>query len=299
MPALEVAVPGIDLTATLGPIAMLRGDPTVRLQPGRFERATHTPDGPGSISVTWSAPAATATVEAWGDGAGWLLDRVPGLLGLGDDPAGFEPIDATVHELWRRNRGLRLTRTATLWHDVAWLIVQQRVTTVDASQQWRRLAHALGDPAPGPVELVLPPAAPRLAALAYHDLHRLGIERQRADRLRTAARVVGRLEHLVDGPHDEAGPRLAAVPGIGPWTAGFLAAHTWGEPDAVIVGDYGLPGMVGWVLDGRAGADDARMLELLAPHRPHRYRVLRLLQRAGRRPPRRHHRARRHDIRSR
>jgi 3-methyladenine DNA glycosylase/8-oxoguanine DNA glycosylase len=299
VPCVELAVPGIDLGATLRPTALLGRDPTVHVRPGRFDRATLTPAGPAALSVTWRPGASVARVEAWGDGAEWVLQRAPGLLGLADDPTGFAPVDGPVRELWRRHPGLRLARTATLWHDLAALIVQQRVTGLDASLQWGRLVRALGEPAPGPTGLVLPPSPRAIAGRAYHDLHRFGIERQRAERLRTAARVVERLAPRVDRPLEQTRSLLTAVPGIGPWTAGYLAAVTWGEPDAVIVGDDGLPGVVGWLLDGDARADDARMLELLEPHRPHRYRALRLLLAARVRPPRRHHRARRIDIRSR
>ena len=299
MPLVELDVTGIDLASVLGPVAMVRRDPTVRLRPGRFDRATFNPEGPVALSVTWGGGCDRARVEAWGDGAGWALDRAPRLLGLTDDVDAFVPRDEVARELWRRRPGLRLTRTGTLWHDLAWLVVQQRVTTVDASMQWRRLVQAMGEPAPGPTQLWLPPSPAAVAKRPYHAFHRLGIERSRADRLRIAAMEVGRAAHLVDGPPDAALPRLAALPGIGPWTTGFLAALTWGDPDAVIVGDHGIPGVVGWVLDGTSGADDDRMLQLLEPHRPQRYRVLRLVLGAGSRPPRRHHRARRVDIRRR
>ena len=43
--------------------------------------------------------------------------------------------------------------------------------------------------------------------------------------------------------------------------------------------------MVSWLLAGERRADDARMLELLEPYRPHRYRVVRLAFAAGTRPP--------------
>ena len=47
------------------------------------------------------------------------------------------------------------------------------------------------------------------------------------------------------------------------------------------VGDYHLPNLVGSVLAGERGGDDARMLELLEPYRPHRARVIRLIESAG------------------
>jgi 3-methyladenine DNA glycosylase/8-oxoguanine DNA glycosylase len=59
-----------------------------------------------------------------------------------------------------------------------------------------------------------------------------------------------------------------------------------GDPDAVSVGDYNLPKAVGWALAGRI-VDDAGMLGLLAPYAGHRYRVTRLVELSGIRPPRR------------
>jgi 3-methyladenine DNA glycosylase/8-oxoguanine DNA glycosylase len=43
------------------------------------------------------------------------------------------------------------------------------------------------------------------------------------------------------------------------------------------VGDYHLPNQVAWALAGEPRADDARMLELLAPWPGHRGRVTRLI----------------------
>jgi 3-methyladenine DNA glycosylase/8-oxoguanine DNA glycosylase len=60
-----------------------------------------------------------------------------------------------------------------------------------------------------------------------------------------------------------------------------------GDPDAVSVGDYHIPSMVGWALAGERRADDARMLELLEPYRGQRARVIRLLELAGVGAPRR------------
>ncbi len=289
----------IDLASTLASLAILAQDPTVRLSPGRFDRATTTPEGPGSIIVTWADGEAGARVATAGDGAGWLADRAPALLGCEDDVRGFDPPAPPLRDLWRRHRGDRIARTATLWHDLACFIVQQRVSRTDAAAHWRRLVIALGTPAPGLPGLVAPPDPATVARLSYHDLHRHGIERQRADNLLHAARAAARLQHLVDGDVDRALPHLRAVRGIGPWTASCIATSTWGEQDAVIVGDDGIPSMVAWLLARERRAGDERMLELLEPHRPHRYRVVRLAFLGGVRPPRRHPRAARTDIRRR
>jgi 3-methyladenine DNA glycosylase/8-oxoguanine DNA glycosylase len=46
------------------------------------------------------------------------------------------------------------------------------------------------------------------------------------------------------------------------------------------VGDYHIPKMIGWTLLGHP-VDDTGMLELLEPMRPHRHRVVRLLEASG------------------
>jgi 3-methyladenine DNA glycosylase/8-oxoguanine DNA glycosylase len=239
------------------------------------------------------------TVTVAGAGASWLLARAPALCGLEDDATTFRPEAGVVRDLWRRYGRTRLTRTHTLWHDLAWLIVQQRVKRDDSAAQWRALVltHGTTDGSDDP--LWYPPSPDHVAQLAYHDLHRLGIERRRAQALINAARHVGRLERRVDQPFRETDAALAAIDGIGPWTRSMLRAVTWGDPDAVVVGDSGIPSMVTWMLAREARGDDARMLELLDAFRPHRYRVVKIAFDAKMRPRRQWPHRPRHDIRDR
>ena len=58
-----------------------------------------------------------------------------------------------------------------------------------------------------------------------------------------------------------------------------------GDPDALSVGDYHLPSIVGWALI-RQKVDDAGMCELLAPYAGHRYRAAWLLEMSGQGPSR-------------
>jgi 3-methyladenine DNA glycosylase/8-oxoguanine DNA glycosylase len=111
--------------------------------------------------------------------------------------------------------------------------------------------------------------------------HQCGVERRRADTVRVAATYAARLDDAVTLPRDDALARLTALPGVGVWTAAEVAQVALGDADAVSVGDYHLPNTVAWALAGEARADDNRMLELLEPFRPHRARVIRLLEAAG------------------
>ncbi|MDN5932800.1 MAG: DNA-3-methyladenine glycosylase 2 family protein, partial [Pseudonocardia sp.] len=78
---------------------------------------------------------------------------------------------------------------------------------------------------------------------------------------------------------------LRRVPGIGVWTAAEVAQRVWGDPDAVSVGDFHIPTLVGWALVGRP-LDDAGMLEVLAPYTPQRQRAVRYVEISGFRRPR-------------
>jgi len=71
-----------------------------------------------------------------------------------------------------------------------------------------------------------------------------------------------------------------SLPGVGQWTAAETVQRVFGDPDTLSVGDYHLARMVGWSLLGRS-IDDAAMVELLAPLRPHRHRAVRLLEASG------------------
>ena len=51
---------------------------------------------------------------------------------------------------------------------------------------------------------------------------------------------------------------LQQLPGHRAWTATSVARAVTGEPDIVVVGDYGLPAMIAWNLAGERTADDAR-----------------------------------------
>lgn len=286
----------IDLLTTLRNVAILPADPTVRLEPGRFARATLTPEGAGEIQVEWAN--GVAEILAWGDGASWLIERAPQLLGLHDDVSGFDPT-GPLRDVWRRNHRSRIAATGTVWHDLAALIPQQRVRFIDAADNWRSMVRAWGEPGPGPNELLLPPEPAAMARRSYVEFHGFGIERSRAQILINAAMVAHRLHGGADGPWIDAAPRLRAIRGVGPWTLGGLQGLTWGDADTVITGDVGFPAAVGWFFERNERADDERMLELLEVYRPHRFRVLSLVLGSGVSPPRRHHRLAKNPIRRR
>jgi 3-methyladenine DNA glycosylase/8-oxoguanine DNA glycosylase len=278
-------------------------DPAFRTDArGALWRTSLTPAGPATLRVTCDQPAAGAPVvsaTAWGPGASWVLGRLPGLLGAGDEPAAFRPEHPRLRELAARFAGLRLGRTDRVLEALVPAVLEQKVPGLEAVRAWRRLLTWHGTPAPGPapagMRVFPPPEVWR--AIPSWDWHRAGVEGVRAATIMAAARAAGRLEEIGCLPAAEADRRLRSLPGIGPWTSAEIRQRACGDPDAVSVGDYHLPGQVGWTLTGRA-VDDAGMLALLAPYAGQRHRAARLIELGGAGPPRRGPRLEARDFRA-
>ena len=271
----------IDLVLTLAPIAHGRGDRTIRFAADGIWRATRTPEGPATLRL--QAADGGVNVEAWGSGAAHAVAGAPDLIGANDDASALVPHHRLIGELVHRFPGLRLSRTSRPFEALLPAICEQKVAGVEARAAFRGIIASHGEPAPGPGGLRLAPAPATLAALPYFAFHRFGLERRRADLIRTAARLASQVERASPA---EAYARLGAVPGIGPWTLAEVGRIAFGDPDAISVGDYHLPNVVAWALAREPRADDARMLELLEPYRGQRGRVQSLLEAAGIQAPR-------------
>lgn len=276
----------MDAARTLGPLRRGRGDPSFRRDPdGVWWRATTTPAGAATVAVRVDRDG--VHYAAWGPGSEWVMETVPGWLGAHDDRSDFRPADPIVLRLDHRFPGLRLGRTNRIWDTMIAAIIEQKVTSAEAHQVWRSLLLTAGGPAPGPAgdRMRVPPTAQALLELTDWQWHRIGLDGQRRRTLRAAATVASRLEAGVQMSAQDAARRLQVVPGIGIWTAAETMQRALGDPDAVSVGDYHIPSLVGWALVGDK-VDDQRMLELLEPFRPQRQRVVRLIELGAPRPPR-------------
>ena len=276
----------VSLDLVLGPLQRSSGDPTQRRAvDGAHWRTTLTPLGPGTLRLS-TAPGAIEAA-AWGPGAEWLLDTVPALLGDSDDPTGFEPRHRVIAETARRLPHLRLAAVGRVFDLVVPSIIEQRVTGREAWRSWRELLFRFGTPPPGPTPRgmrVMPPAE-TWRRIPSWEWHRAGVDPGRARTVVAAASAAYRLDESLSLPRDERLSRLRAVPGVGEWTAAEVAQRAWADADAVSVGDFHLPDLVGWALAGRP-VDDDGMLELLSVYPGHRHRAVRLVELSGLAKPR-------------
>ena len=270
----------LDFRATLAPL----GKMVSRFTEDGWWRAARTPEGP--TTVRFSRPERSCVlVEAWGEGSGWVCERGERWVGLVDDPQSFVTDHPLVKRLHHLNPGARFGFTG-LVSEALWVaIFAQKITGREAARSVRALIRKWGDRAPGPNPGVrLLPEPCKLASLGYYDLHPLGLERKRAVTLLRAAQYYDRIEKTADLSPNQARTFLERLPGIGRWTSAKTVAVSHGDADAVAVGDYHLKNVVAWHLTGRPRGTDEEMMELLEPFRPHRGRVVRLLEKAGKAP---------------
>ena len=263
------------------------GPATLRLSPGGGMAGGETPGG--------AAVPARVDVQAWGPGAAAAVESVPRLLGAGDDWQGFDAPDfqATlphmVREARRRSLALRLPATGRMVDQLVPIILEQKVTVIEARRAYRYLVHRYGTPAPRagsstPPGLMVGPTADGWLRVPSWEWHKAGVGPQRSATVMRALRSAVALERLASLPAAEAGAKLQAIPGIGIWTAAEVVQRTHGCPDSISVGDYHLAAYVGAALTGRR-TDDAGMLRLLEPWTGHRQRVVRMIQSTGFRKP--------------
>src|SRR6202162_1693135 len=191
---------------TLAPIGL---GPSLRIDRNGAWRATRTPDGLSTIHLTHSGDR--IEVEAWGPGAQWASARAPVLCGEEDDPSGFHPQHPLISDLHRRHPGLRLTKTGAVFETLVPVVLAQKVTTIEAHKGYRALVDALGEPAPGPVRMTIPPSAQVLARTPYWTFHGFGVERRRADVIIRAATSAYRLRENTTIDREGASPPPEAL----------------------------------------------------------------------------------------
>jgi 3-methyladenine DNA glycosylase/8-oxoguanine DNA glycosylase len=277
----------VDVRLSLSPLRRGGGDPTHRIgEDGALWRTSRMPSGPATLRLVQSG-LREITAQAWGPGAAEVLAGLPDLLGARDDDAGFEPAHPLLVEAAARNPGLRVPRTGRVVEVLVPAVLEQKVTGKQARASFRRLVLRYGDPAPGPAPegMRVPPSAETWCRIPSWEWHAAGVDPQRSRTICRAMQYAERLEQAVGMEREDAARRLSAVPGIGAWTVAEVAQRALGDADALSVGDYHLSSFVGWALVGRP-LDDDGMVALLERWRPHRYRVVRLLECSGFRKPR-------------
>ncbi len=168
------------------------------------------------------------------------LDADPGVItdALGTDPR--------LRPLLRRRPGLRLPSGWDGFEIAVRAIIGQQISVAAARTVTARLARRFGTPLDIPLAEGLEHLFPTPAALADADLAGIGLTGARARTLQTLARALldGDVDFRPEQTLDEFVERWTALPGIGPWTAHYVALRALGHPDAFPADDLVLQKML-------------------------------------------------------
>lgn len=152
--------------------------------------------------------------------------------------------DARLASLLRSTPGLRVPGAMDGFELALRAVLGQQVTVKAATTLFGRFALAFGDPAitPHPALRFYAPMAERVAQASVQQLIDLGLTQRRAQTIADLSRALAQGELVLEaGSHLETSlARLQAIPGIGPWTAQYIAMRALRDPDALPASDLGL-----------------------------------------------------------
>jgi AraC family transcriptional regulator of adaptative response / DNA-3-methyladenine glycosylase II len=149
--------------------------------------------------------------------------------------------DPVIGPLLAARPGLRVPGTWDAFEIGVRAIVGQQVTVAGASTLTGRLVERQGERLPGRAPPRLTHTFPSAATLAEADLDGIGLTQARARAIRGFAAAVAADRVRLDAsvPLDELVGSITAMPGVGPWTAHYIALRI-GQLDAMPASDLGL-----------------------------------------------------------
>lgn len=172
------------------------------------------------------------------------INRCRRLLDLDADPVAVDDLlrgDPLLAPLVDKNPGRRVPRTVDAAEFAVRAVLGQQISTAAARTHAGRLVATYGEPAADP-HGGLTHLFPAPAALATANPADLALPQGRRDTLITlaAALAADDIDLGVGCDRLRARARLAALPGLGPWTIETIAMRALGDPDAFIPTDLGI-----------------------------------------------------------
>jgi len=170
-----------------------------------------------------------------------ILERVKQLFDLSAEPA---VIATTLGDLATKHPGLRVPGGFDGFEMAVRAILGQQISVAGASTLAGRFAAGFGTPIQTPIaglNFLFPPPS-RIARASVREITQLGITGKRAETLIALAQAVSGGELLLEPGHrlEATLKQLRKIPGIGEWTAQYIAMRALSWPDAFPHTDLGL-----------------------------------------------------------
>jgi AraC family transcriptional regulator of adaptative response / DNA-3-methyladenine glycosylase II len=145
--------------------------------------------------------------------------------------------DRALKPLVSRRPGLRVPGAWDPFELAVRAVLGQQISVAAATTLAARLVERFGAPLPGADDPAVSRLFPDPGALASHDLSVIGLPKARAKCLSGLAAAIAHDPSVLSSAE-----RLAAskLPGIGPWTAQYVALRALRDPDAFPASDLGL-----------------------------------------------------------
>jgi AraC family transcriptional regulator of adaptative response / DNA-3-methyladenine glycosylase II len=255
---------------------------------GRWQRTVRLIDADGQARHGWLSAQVTRRAGRSGltlrvsEGLAPVLplvmERVRAVADLDADPAA---IDAVLGATLPHGQGLRVAGAFDGFELAVQAVLGQQVTLAAARALGARLVAHTGQPIDTGTDglAYLFPSPERIADTSAEALGRLGLIRQRQTALLALARAVldGRLPLSPGADPDTTLDTLQSLPGIGPWTAHYIAMRALAWPDAWPAQDVVIHRALG--LSGSPAQNSRQAIQLAEPWRPWRaYAAMRLWQ---------------------
>jgi 3-methyladenine DNA glycosylase/8-oxoguanine DNA glycosylase len=213
---------------------------------GVYTRTMALPHGSATVSLRALDDGPAVECEAAIDDVADLaplVERVRRLLDLDADAAAIDAVLATDPALAASvaaTTGIRVPGSTDGYETLFRALIGQQVSVTAAHTVLGRLVDALGDTVQrrtGPGRLF-----PTAEAIAIGGREVLRGPAKRIDAIIGVAEALasGTLELDVGETRADLEARLIALPGIGPWTAGYVAMRVLGSPDILLVDDLAL-----------------------------------------------------------
>jgi AraC family transcriptional regulator of adaptative response / DNA-3-methyladenine glycosylase II len=152
--------------------------------------------------------------------------------------------DPVLARLSQANPGMRVIGAFDMFELAVRAVLGQQISVAGATTLSGRLVQKFGEPIQTPIAYITHhfPHAEVLAARDIADLMQIGLPMKRAETIRNLARFAkqGGFNIAPGSALDDVVAQLKTVPGIGDWTAHYIALRAFGFPDAFPAGDLGL-----------------------------------------------------------